>query len=112
MNVQDKNGKSVNVPMLVVTLIAGVFLTILNQTILTTAFPTLMKTFDITTDTVQWLTTGFLMVNGIMIPVSAYLSAKFPTKWLYIGAMTIFEVGTILAFKANSFSVLLAARLI
>lgn len=80
MQVKDVKGNSVNVPMMVITLITGVFITVLNQTILATAFPTLMKAFDISTATVQWLTTGFLMVNGIMIPVSAYLSTKFPTN--------------------------------
>ena len=75
MDVKDINGKHVNVPMMVTTLIVGTFITILNQTILSTAFPTLMKAFNISTATVQWLSTGFMLVNGIMIPVSAYLSA-------------------------------------
>ncbi|MFT8845167.1 MAG: DHA2 family efflux MFS transporter permease subunit, partial [Schleiferilactobacillus harbinensis] len=112
MQVKDNNGRPVNVAMLVVTLITGVFITVLNQTILATAFPTLMKAFDISTATVQWLTTGFLMVNGIMIPVSAYLSAKVPTKWLYIAAMSMFELGTVIAFMANSFPMLLIGRLV
>ncbi|WP_270361553.1 MDR family MFS transporter [Limosilactobacillus mucosae] len=93
-------------------MLIGSFCTVLNQTILATAFPTLMKAFDISTATVQWLTTGFMMVNGIMIPVSAYLSNKFNSKWLYISAMTIFELGTITAFAAPNFSTLLCGRLI
>ncbi|MHA3065936.1 MDR family MFS transporter [Lacticaseibacillus saniviri] len=112
MQVKDVKGNSVNVPMMVITLITGVFITVLNQTILATAFPTLMKAFDISTATVQWLTTGFLMVNGIMIPVSAYLSTKFPTKWLYITAMSTFLLGTVIAFVANSFEMLLIGRLV
>ena len=112
MDVKDINGKPVNVPMMVITLIVGTFITVLNQTILSTAFPTLMKAFDISTATVQWLSTGFMLVNGIMIPVSAYLSAKVPSKWLYMSAMSIFFVGTLVAFVANSFGVLLAGRLI
>ncbi|WP_461215737.1 MDR family MFS transporter [Lacticaseibacillus sp. GG6-2] len=112
MPVTDRRGKKINVPLMVVTLIVGVFITVLNQTILTTAFPTLMKAFDISTGTVQWLTTGFMMVNGIMIPVSAYLSAKVSTKWLYFGAMGIFGIGTLIAFIANSFAMLLIGRLI
>lgn len=107
----DVNGKPYNRTMLIVLLMVGVFCTVLNQTILTTAFPALMKAFDISTATVQWLTTGFLMVNGIMIPISAYLSSRFPTKWLYIIAMAIFELGTVIAWTAPSFGVLLAARL-
>ncbi|WP_270648982.1 MDR family MFS transporter [Limosilactobacillus mucosae] len=93
-------------------MLIGSFCTVLNQTILATAFPTLMKAFDISTATVQWLTTGFMMVNGIMIPVSAYLSNKFNSKWLYISAMTIFEAGTITAFAAPNFGTLLCGRLI
>ena len=112
MSVQDRHGKAINVPLMVITLIVGVFITVLNQTILTTAFPTLMKAFDISTGTVQWLTTGFMMVNGIMIPVSAYLSAKVSTKWLYIGAMSIFGIGTLVAYIAGNFPTLLIGRLI
>ncbi|KRL04577.1 major facilitator superfamily permease [Liquorilactobacillus oeni DSM 19972] len=97
--------------MLVLVLLIGTFCTVLNQTILATALPTLMKAFDISTSTVQWLTTGFLMVNGVMIPVSAWLSTRFNTKWLYLVAMCIFEVGTILAWSAPTYSVLLAGRL-
>ncbi|AQW21216.1 MFS transporter [Lentilactobacillus curieae] len=112
MERKDINGKPINIPMMVSTLIVGVFITVLNQTILATAFPTLMDEFNISTATVQWLTTGFMMVNGIMIPVSAFLSAKVPTKWLYITAMSTFLVGTIVAFVADNFALLLAGRLI
>lgn len=108
----DINGKPYHRNLLVMVMLIGSFCTVLNQTILATAFPTLMKAFDISTATVQWLTTGFMMVNGIMIPVSAYLSNKFNSKWLYISAMTIFEAGTITAFAAPNFGTLLCGRLI
>ncbi len=52
----DENGKAYNRTLLVALLLIGSFCTVLNQTILTTAFPTLMKSFDINTSTVQWLT--------------------------------------------------------
>ncbi len=112
MDVRDTKGRKINVALLVVTLITGVFITVLNQTILATAFPTLMDEFNIDTGTVQWLTTGFMLVNGIMIPVSAFLAAKVPTRWLYIGAMAIFGVGTTVAFVASDFALLLTGRLI
>lgn len=108
----DITGKPYNRSLMVLVLLIGAFCTILNQTILTTAFPALMNAFNINTSTVQWLTTGFLMVNGIMIPVSAYLSSRFNTKLLFILSMSIFEVGTILSWLAPSFAVLLTGRLI
>lgn len=101
-----------NKTMMIIVLLIGTFCTVLNQTLLSTALPKLMSTFDVSTETVQWLTTGFLMVNGIMIPLSAYLSTTVNTKWLYIGAMTIFLGGTILAYTAPTFGVLLAGRLV
>lgn len=111
-SITDNNGRKINVALLVATLIVGVFTTVLNQTILSTAFPTLMKAFSISTATVQWLTTGFMMVNGIMIPVTAYLTSKVPTQRLYLIAMSTFLLGTIVAFTAPSFAFLLAGRLI
>lgn len=108
----DTHGKPYNRGLLIAVLLVGTFCTVLNQTILTTAFPTLMKDFNITTSTVQWLTTGFMLVNGIMIPVSAWLSSRISTKWLYLAAMSIFEIGTIICWTAPNFGTLLAGRLI
>ncbi|WP_125581647.1 MDR family MFS transporter [Levilactobacillus cerevisiae] len=111
-NATDTNGKSYSRTLLVVLLLIGTFCTVLNQTILSTAYPTLMKAFDVSTSTVQWLTTGFLLVNGIMIPISAWLLTTISSKWLYIGAMSTFLVGTILCWSAVSFPMLLIGRLI
>lgn len=108
----DTNGKPYNRSLLVVLLLVGSFCTVLNQTILSTAYPTLMKSFDITTSTVQWLTTGFMLVNGIMIPISAWLTSRVNSKTLYESAMTIFLLGTIACYIAPSFQVLLIGRLI
>lgn len=108
----DIYGKPYNRSLLVVVLLIGTFCTVLNQTLLTTAFPTLMNDFDITASDVQWLTTGFLLVNGIMIPFTAWLINKFNSKNLYLTAMTIFLIGTIACFAAPNFSILLLGRLI
>ena len=108
----DIYGKPYNRSLLVVVLLIGTFCTVLNQTLLTTAFPALMKAFDISASSVQWLTTGFLLVNGIMIPISAWLINKFSSKRLYLTAMTIFLIGTITCFVAPNFSTLLIGRLV
>lgn len=110
--VVDQNGNPYNRLLLVITLLIGTFCTFLNQTILTTAFPTLMRDFNISASTVQWLTSGFMMVMGIMIPVSAWLLAKFNVKYLYISALTLFLLGTIMCRFAPSFGFLLLGRLI
>lgn len=93
-------------------LITGSFVTILTATLLATAYPSMMKTFNIDASTVQWLTTGFTLVNGIMIPVSAYLINKLSTKFMYISALIIYLLGTMLAYWSPNFQVLLAGRLV
>lgn len=110
--IADNKTSSFGRAMLIIVLLVGTFCTVLNQTLLSTALPKLMSTFNISTATAQWLTTGFLMVNGIMIPLSAYLATTINTKWLYTGAMVIFLGGTILAYSAPNFGTLLTARLI
>jgi len=59
---------------MMMVLLVGVFSVMLMQTALGTALPALMTAFNVNASTVQWLTTIFLMANGIMVPVSAYLT--------------------------------------
>ena len=108
----DTNGKKYNRTLMILVILVGTFCTVLNQTILSTAYPTIMNAFDINTSTVQWLTTGFMLVNGIMIPISAWLSTRFNSKWLYITAMTVFTIGTAVCFMSPNFATLLTGRLI
>ncbi|WEV39509.1 MDR family MFS transporter [Lactobacillus sp. ESL0785] len=98
--------------MMLIVLLVGTFCTVLNQTLLSNALPKLMSTFNISTSTAQWLTTSFLVVNGIMMPLSAYLATTINTKWLYTGAMGIFLGGTVLAYYAPNFAVILIGRII
>ncbi|HLR61963.1 MAG TPA: DHA2 family efflux MFS transporter permease subunit [Lentibacillus sp.] len=58
------------------------------------------------------MTTGYMLVIGISIPVSAYLMEKFTVRQLYITALTIYVIGSLLAFTAPEFYVLLIGRLV
>ncbi|MCT4781573.1 MFS transporter, partial [Exiguobacterium antarcticum] len=93
-------------------LMIGAFIAFLNNTLLNIALPSIMKDLNIETSTVQWLSTGFMLVNGILIPTSAFLIQKFSVRRLFILAMTLFSLGTILAGFADTFPVLLAGRMI
>ncbi len=93
-------------------MILGAFLATLNQTIMSVATPELMKDFDITAATAQWLTTGYMLVNGVLIPVTAYFMQRFSTRQLFQASMIIFLVGTIVSAIATNFSVLLTGRMI
>jgi EmrB/QacA subfamily drug resistance transporter len=103
---------SYNRKTIVTLLLAGSFIAILNQTLMITAIPPVMEEMGITANTGQWLTTVFMLVNGIMIPVSAFLLERFSTRQLFITAMSIFVVGTLVAGVAPNFSTLLIGRVI
>ena len=64
--------ENVNVKAVVAVLILGMFVSILNQTIINVALPPLMNEFNRSTSTAQWLITGFMLVNGILVPISAF----------------------------------------
>lgn len=97
---------------MLVIMIFGTFITVLNQTIVTPAQPSIMAEMSIDASSVQWLTTGFTLVNAIMIPVTAYLTDKHSTKILYIISMAIFAIGSLMAGIAPDFAVLLIGRLL
>ncbi len=93
-------------------LIIGAFIAFLNNTLLNIALPSIMKDLEIETATVQWLTTGFMLVNGIMIPATAFLIEKYSVRRLFLVAMGLFTIGTIVAGMADVFPVLLSGRML
>lgn len=100
-----------HIPLMLV-LLSGAFITILNQTLLATALPPIMADLDISKSTVQWLQSIFMLVNGIMIPITAFLIGKYSTRQLFLLAMGTFALGTLLAAIAPTFSVLLMGRVL
>ncbi|THF81348.1 DHA2 family efflux MFS transporter permease subunit [Cohnella fermenti] len=95
-----------------VAIILGAFVTLLNQTLLNVALPKIMEDLAISTNTAQWLTTGFMLVNGVLIPLSAYFIGRFSTRQLFITAMLLFLIGTIFCAFAGNFEFLMAGRII
>lgn len=97
---------------LVLVMIAGCFFSTLNQTLLNVALSDLMKTFEVEPTTVQWLATGFMLVNGILVPITAFLMKRFSTRQLFISSMLFLLVGSIVAACAMNFGMLLTGRMI
>src|SRR5699024_2085823 len=98
---EDPNVKTLPI---MIALIIGAFFSVLNETLLNIALTTLMKEFHISLPTVQWMATGFMLVMGIVIPISAILVQWFTTRQLFIGVMTIFTIGTTVSAAAPTFT--------
>lgn len=109
MSENESFNLSENIPLFIV-LLSGAFITILNQTLLGTALPPIMKDLNLNESTVQWLQSIFMLVNGIMIPITAFLIERFTSRQLFLTAMSIFTFGTLICAIGPNFSVLLIGR--
>ena len=92
-------------------LLAGSFIAILNSTILNIALPSIMIDLHISTATVQWLVTGYMLVIGVLIPTTAFLIQKYSFRHLFLLSMLLFSIGSILAGMAPNFPILLMSRM-
>src|SRR5699024_6578374 len=101
-----------NRKILMTVLISGAFVIILHQTLRNPALPAFMADFGITASAAQWVTTSFMLVNGIMIPVTAFLIRKFTTRALFLTAIGLFIVGTIICASAPVYPALLLGRVV
>jgi MFS family permease len=97
---------------MIVVLISGAMLSIINQTMVSPALPSIMQETNVDAITAQWLLSGFTLVNAVVIPLSAYLQDRFTTRKLFICAFGFFGAGSLLAAWGINFGVLLAGRLL
>lgn len=105
-------GKGITLAKIITALMAGMFVAILNQTLINVALPVMINDFSISTATAQWLTTGFMLVNGILVPVSAYLIQKFTYRQLFMFAMIAFTIGSVICAISTNFPVMMTGRVI
>lgn len=101
----------VNPVTILAVLLSGAFVAILSETILNVALNAIMADFGVASSTAQWLVTGYMLVIGTLIPVSAYFMQRFTTRQLFITAMSLFTLGTIISGVSPVFAVLLTGRL-
>jgi len=81
-------------------------------TALTTALPPIMKDFDISVNTAQWLTSGFALFIAVITPFTAYLITRFKTKILYCTALGFFITGLTICALSKSFWLMMIGRII
>ncbi|MDF2882970.1 MAG: lmrB2 [Clostridiaceae bacterium] len=108
----DEVKDELKVVLITTALILAGFLCMLNETVLNMALKNLMEQFSISANTVQWLSTGYMLIMGISIPISAFLTKTFTTRQLFLASVIIFMIGTIISGSAPVFSILLIGRLI
>jgi DHA2 family lincomycin resistance protein-like MFS transporter len=99
------------IPLMMSLLICG-FMGMFSETSLNMSINGLMKEFQISASTVQWLTTSYLLVLGILIPISGLLIKRFLTKNIFITGLCFSILGLVIEATSSSFAILLIGRII
>lgn len=97
---------------MIAILFIGAFAALLNNTLLNIALPTIMTEFSVSPSKVQWVTTSYMLVNGILIPASAFLVQRFTNRRIFMFAMSFFTLGTLVAMISPNFSILVLGRML
>jgi DHA2 family lincomycin resistance protein-like MFS transporter len=93
-------------------LLAAAFVAILNETTMGVAIPHLITDLHIDAVLAQWLTTAFMLTMAVVIPITGFLLQRLTTRSVFVAAMSLFTLGTLIAFLAPGFEVLLVARVV
>lgn len=95
-----------------ISVVFGVFMIILDSTIVNIAFPTLRSQFGASLADAQWVLSIYVLALGVTTPVSGFLADRFGIKRMYLLGLSLFTVGSILCGIAPSLGMLIVARAI
>ena len=107
MNIRLNN----KMQLLVLFIIATSLLTV-AQSIITTGVVYLMSDFSVSSTQAQWSYSVFLLVVGVMIPLSAYISRRFTAKSIFFFSLSTFLLGSVICYFSNSMIVLIIGRIL
>ena len=82
------------------------------ETAMNITFPTLMEEFGVSTATVQWITTGYMLALSIIVPLSAFLKRRFKMRSMFVTAALLFLAGTVMCATAPAFGLIIAGRVV
>lgn len=105
-------GEGVSRGKILAALLFGMFIAILNQTLLNVALPKINTEFNISASTGQWLMTGFMLVNGILIPITAHLFNKYSYRKLFLVALVLFTIGSLICAISMNFPIMMVGRVL
>ena len=96
---------------LIIFIIAATFLST-SQTVVTTGLTGIMADFQVHSTIAQWVYSSFLLVLGVMIPISAFIARKFSVRKIIIFSLILFFIGSIISYIASSVIILVFGRVI
>jgi DHA2 family multidrug resistance protein len=95
---------------ILISVMFGIFMIILDATVINVAFPTLRREFGATLADAQWVLSIYVLSLGVTTPVSGFLADRFGIKRVYLFGLAVFVIGSFLCGLAPSLGWLIAAR--
>lgn len=95
---------------ILVSVMFGIFMIILDSTVVNIAFPTLRREFGASLADAQWVLSIYVLSLGVTTPISGYLADRFGIKRVYLLGLSLFVIGSLLCGLAPSLGLLIAAR--
>ena len=105
-------GKGISRGKILAAMLFGLSIATLNQPLLNVALPKINTEFNISASTGQWLMTGFMLVNGILIPISAFLFNKYSYRKLFIVGLALFTIGSLICAISFNFPIMMGGRVL
>jgi len=93
-----------------ISVMFGIFMIILDATVVNVAFPTLRREFGASLADAQWVLSIYVLSLGVTTPVSGFLADRFGIKRIYLLGLSIFVLGSLLCGIAPSLGTLIVAR--
>lgn len=92
------------------SVVVGLFMVILDATVVNVALRALQQKYTVATSDVQWVISLYTLALGVSTPLSGYLGDRFGSKRIYLSGLGLFVLGSLLAGLAPSLPLLIAAR--
>jgi EmrB/QacA subfamily drug resistance transporter len=92
-------------------LIIGMFMSILDTSIVNVAIPVIQKQFGVSTESIQWISTSYTLTEGVIVPMSAWLGARVGLKRLYIWSLVLFTVASALCGLSGDLGTMIFFRI-
>ncbi|MET3289406.1 UNVERIFIED_CONTAM: EmrB/QacA subfamily drug resistance transporter [Brevibacillus sp. OAP136] len=98
--------------LVLIAIILGTFVAVLNNSLINVALPQLVNVFGSDTQTIQWVLTGYMLSSAVVIPMSGFLGGRFGNKFMFVGSLIAFMIGSLLCGLAWSDSSLIFFRVL